>query len=222
MSLILENFIGSIIKTVIKELNENDNEQLWPLNKWNGYVVLTHRSSAKIKNGVINRRYGKMNNYSNRSDMGNYFWGSTTEGRDNSSIHKSTYYCLVPEEYVYDMMSNEKNYESLKDAVYHEKYVALNWPNTKGAVVVVTLEETPFSYVSYYSEGFSDDIDGLYDKDWNLLISYCLTGDKRKATKMLAQLKKAKDVEIPSCIDCHGWDYDKAMDYYEKNRYLFL
>lgn len=221
MNLVLEHLIKKITEVVIKEIKE-ENNQLWPLRKWNGFVVLSHRSSAKIKNGVINSCYGKRNNYSNSSDMGNYFWGSYEEGKDNSRIHKSTYYCFVPEEDVYDMMSNEKNYADLKDAVYHEKYVALNWPNTEGAVVVVTLNETPISYISYYHEEYSNDIDGFYDKNWNLLKSYCLTGDKREAKKMLAQLKKAKDIKIPSCIDTVGWDYDKALDYYEKNRYLFL
>lgn len=106
MKQILENIINKITKSVIKEIIE-EKEQLWPLNIIDGYVVLEHHSGEKIKNGVINKNNGKKNNYSNRTDFGNYFWGSSIIGKDNSNIHKNTYYCFVPPEEIYDMMSSQ-------------------------------------------------------------------------------------------------------------------
>lgn len=215
----------NIVKDTINEITENtssienqETQKLWPLKNWNGNVVLTHNSSQKIKNGVINRRLGKTNNYSNRSDSGNYFWGGFVVGKDNSNYNDIVYYCLVPQDDVYDMMANEKNYTNVQEALKNEKYIAYNWPSTEGAVVVRTLLSTPISYISFIPKlRHENEISGLYDSNWKLLRSYMLSYDKKFLTSLLKKLKLTKDIELPDFFDeSHNYNYDKVLEFYNK------
>lgn len=201
-------------------INEGNSEKLWPMEIWNGYVVLRHCSPIKIKNGVISSSFGKTNSYTPRGSFGNYFWGSSVNGKDNSNIHDIEYICLVPQESVYDFMKNEKGYETDSDALSNEKYIAYNWKVTPGAVVVRSTVKTPISYIDYRPKShFGNEIDGLYDSNWKLLRTYGFVHEKRWIQNVLKKLKLTKDVVVPDFLIKKGsYDYETIFDYYEKNK----
>lgn len=213
---IVKEAVDEMKRQNLRENNENS-KNLWPLNIWNGYVVLKHESPAKIKVGKIDRALGKTNHYSTRSDSGNYFWGSSIIGKDNSNGQEFTYFCLVPQEDVYDMMKNEKQYQDANEAMRHEDYIAYNWPATKGAVVVRTFIQTPISYISYRPHfSYHNEIGGLYDSNWNLLRAYGYKYDKKEVKKLLKKLELTKDVELPDFLNSeHDYDYDKLLEVYK-------
>ena len=124
--------------------------------KINGNVVIHHNSSFVIKDGFIKK--GNPNGWSNNSDIGIYFWGSRNAGNDPSNATSYSYYCLIPQEELYDFQTNVDRL-SLDQALKKYKYAGQFWKNTD-SVVVSTLQPTPIWCILDKQTG------KWYDKDW--------------------------------------------------------
>lgn len=194
-------------KSILEEI-EKTQTSLYPLNIDNGNVVLKHDSGAKITNGVISRPLGVQNSYSNNSDVGNYFWGSETTGKDQSNHKKYTYYCFVPLSDVYDMNANPKGYYSVKDAADNEKYVAVNWPRNNDAVAVVSKQPTPIDYIV----DNNGDEGRVYDAEWNMLRASGLPRNRAKLNVLASKLEPYRNVKLPDCLSDCGYTYDDVID----------
>lgn len=192
------------------KLFENASSSLHPMQIWNGQVVLKHDSSDRINNGVVDRPRGKHNPYSNNSDIGNYFWASEERGKDPSNGKSNVYYCFVPVNEIYDMMANPKQYEDVETAAENERYVAVNWPVGQGAVVVVSQQPTPITFIEHNG----DDNDGLYDANWNLIRSGYLPYYGSDYKRLAEELEPYRNVEVPDFLEEHFYSYDDLVEAY--------
>lgn len=126
--------------------------------KINGNIIIHHNSNYAIKDGVVKK--GKMNTWSNNSDIGIYLWGSRNSGNDPSNVSTYTYYCIISPEDLYDFHTNKKRYISLDQAMSREYYVGQLWNHGGDAVVVSTLHPTPIWCILDKQNG------KWYNKEW--------------------------------------------------------
>lgn len=110
------------------------------LNQTGNDVILMHNSPVLIKDGVISGGHPKRH-YSNNSDVGIYFWGTSFAGRDPSNGSQYTYYCKVPKDSIYDFETNVDRL-TLRQAMSKYPYVAQYWQGGP-AIVVTTWKNTP-------------------------------------------------------------------------------
>ncbi len=141
-------------KEVAKLMHDNFNSKLFKLGN---NIVLHHNSSYKLTDGFIKK--GKPNGWSNNTDIGIYFWASRSAGRDPSNNSTYTYYCIIPQEQLYDFSTNEERL-SLRNAMSKYGYAGQFWKD-KESIVVTTLIETPIWCI------LDKDTGKWYDKDWN-------------------------------------------------------
>ena len=120
-------------------------------------VIIHHNSSYKVTDGVIKK--GVQNTWSNNSDIGIYFWGNRSGGKDPSNVGQYTYYCIIPINELYDFDTNEERI-SLDQALKKYKYAGQTWQHTD-SIVVSTLQETPIWCILDKSNG------KWYDRNWN-------------------------------------------------------
>ena len=169
------------------------------LNIQDGKVVLMHDSTTMIRNGVI-KASNPQNAYSKNSDTGAFFWGREVRGIDNSNYNDTyTYYCLVDIDDVYDMETNEKGYESYRQALENEPYVAVKWNRPDGAVAVNTLRDTRIDYV-FVKTGNNQLISGIYRPQWKLLRSCVFFYDNNKNQKILNKINPEESMKSPSWL----------------------
>lgn len=182
----------------------NEASERWPMRLWNGYVVLEHDSSARIKNGVIDHTGHRQNGYSKNSDIGNYFWASEP-GQDQSNGGRYKYYCLVKPELIYNIDEDPKGYGSTPEALEHEQYVSGQWRD--GAIAVMTLHPTPISFI--VADGDFGEVGGIYDAKWHMLRTTGVYYDNRKNMALARKIKPYQDVEIPEFLG--GYDYNQII-----------
>ena len=175
------------------------------LNMWNGHVVLMHDSNNRITNGVIDRTGQTANNYSKNSDLGNYFWASPNPGKDQSNGGQYTYYCLISPDNLYDMEENPKGYDSTKDALQSETYVAGRWND--GAIAVMTNQPTPISFIE--AKNTNTTLGGIYDAKWHLLRSKVVFYNKQRNLEIAKRMKPFQNVEVPEFLG--GYDYNSVI-----------
>ena len=120
-------------------------------------IVIHHNSSYRITDGFVKK--GKPNGYSNNTDIGIYFWGSRSAGKDPSNASAYTYYCLIDPSELYDFQTNEERLR-LEQAVKKYPYAGQIWKNDGHSVVVSTLRETPIWCILDKQTGI------WYDKNW--------------------------------------------------------
>lgn len=182
----------------------NESVKRWPMRTWNGYVVLEHDSSTRIKNGVIDHTGQQQNGYSKNSDLGNYFWASEP-GKDQSNGGTYKYYCLVKPELIYNIDDDPNGYGSTPEALEHEQYVAGQWRD--GAVAVMTLHPTPISFIEYH-DTYGDD-SGIYDAKWHMLRAMSLSYYKDKNMETAKRIKRYQNVEVPDFLG--GYTYNQLI-----------
>lgn len=125
--------------------------------KYGENIILHHDSSFKVNDGFIKK--GKPNWYSNNTDIGIYFWGSRTGGKDISNGGWYTYYCLIKKGDLYDLDTNEERL-SLDQAIKKYPYVGQHWKNDDNVIVVNTYLPTPIWCILDKQTG------KWYNKEW--------------------------------------------------------
>ena len=141
-------------KNVAEQMHNNFNSKLF---KMGDKIIIHHNSSYRIKDGFVKK--GEPNGWSNNTDIGIYFWASRTGGSDTSGNTSYTYYCIIPQEQLYDFSTNEERL-SLRNAMSKYGYAGQFWKD-KESIVVTTLIETPIWCI------LDKDTGKWYDKDWN-------------------------------------------------------
>ena len=141
-------------ESVIQEKHKDFVSNLF---KMGNKIIIHHNSSYKITEGLVKK--GTPNGWSNNTDIGIYFWGSRSAGKDPSNNSTYTYYCIIDENDLYDFETNAERL-TLKQAMGKYKYAGQYWKKTD-RIVVTTFVETPIWCILDKLKG------KWYDKDWN-------------------------------------------------------
>ena len=140
-------------KEVVEQQHKNFMSKLF---KIDGNIVIHHNSSFVIKDGFVKK--GNPNGWSNNTDIGIYFWGSRNAGNDPSNATSYSYYCLIPQEELYDFQTNVDRL-TLDQVLKKYKYAGQFWKNSD-SIVVSTLQPTPIWCILDKDNG------KWYDKNW--------------------------------------------------------
>ena len=151
-----ELFLGK--KKDSSTIEQTHNEFVSKLFKNGGNVIIHHNSPYVVRDGIIKK--GKANLWSNPTDSGIYFWGSRNGGKDPSNDSSYTYYCIVPQNDIYDFETNEERL-TMPQAMEKYPYVGHYWPKDNDVVVIRTNNVTPIWCILDKNKG------KWYDKDWN-------------------------------------------------------
>ena len=193
------------LSRIIAEGQQEVNKQ--PLMRYNGHVVLRHDSNEIIRNGIVDGRGKQKSSYSKNSDATNYFWASELPGKDPSNASDIHYYCFVEPNAIYDMETNPKGYESVKDAMANERYVSGRWGD--GAIAVMSNHPTPISFI--VDNRPMNGPGAIYDAKWHMLRSKGVFHNKERNMQLAKKLKPYKDVEVPEFIG--GYTYDDIVNF---------